>query len=426
MAEPRPHLLLVPAFLGGHGGLENHVLAHARIGAEAGYRVTVVTPRPIPPGGELGPRLAEWADVTDAERAWRARPSTRVVRLVAGARATLVDRRLPDADRRATLALDRARPALERFWREDGAALLASADVVYAYGKPKAFVANLVEAAADAGVPVAYNEIAQVTDAYARRPDLAGFARVVNRCDRVVVMSESQGDDVRRRFGYRGEVTVVEQWADELEADLLAVARPTTAGSDGPVVIGSLCRLSPEKGLDTLLAAFARVAADRPAAVLVVAGTGALDAPLRALAADLGIADRVDFRGFVEDRVDFYRGLDAFAVCSIEEGGPITGVEAMAAGLPVVTTPCGAMPDRVRDGREGLRVDVGDVDGLATALTRLVDDPGTRRSLGDAARARYRDRNTEAANRRCLVALWSALRAERERARPAPAVAASS
>ncbi len=425
MAEARPHLLLVPAFLGGHGGLENHVLAHARIGAEAGYRVTVVTPRPIPPGGELGPRLAEWATVTDAERAWRARPAARLQRALAGARATVADRRLPDTERRATLALDRARPTIERYWRDDGAALLASADLVHAYGKPKAFVANVVTAAADAGVPVLYNEIAQVTAAYARRPDLAGFARVANRCDGVVVMAESQAEDVRRHFGYRGEVTVVEQWADELEDDLLAVARPDPAGDDGPVVIGSLCRLSPEKGLDTLLAAFARVAADRPAAVLAVAGTGALDGPLRARAAELGIADRVDFRGFVEDRVAFYRGLDLFTVCSIEEGGPITGVEAMAAALPVVTTPCGAMPDRVRDGDEGLRVAVGDVDGLATALTRLVDDPALRRSLGAAARERYRERNTEAANRRRLVALWSEVRAAHGRPAPTPAVAAS-
>ena len=67
MAEVRPHLLMVPAFLGGHGGLENHVLATARTAARAGYRVSVVTPRPIPADGELGPRLAQWAEVDDVE-----------------------------------------------------------------------------------------------------------------------------------------------------------------------------------------------------------------------------------------------------------------------------------------------------------------------------------------------------------------------
>lgn len=411
MAEGRPHLLVVPAFLGGHGGFENHVLATARTAAEAGYRVSVITPRPIPPDGDLGPRLAEWAEVDDVERRWRARLGARVTRAAAAVKATLADRRVPGAERRATLALDRARPYVDGFWQHDGRSLVAGADLVHAFGKPKPFVTGAIDAAADAGVPVVYTEIAQVTADYAARPDLRGFARVADRCDAVTVMAEGQGEDVRRHFGYQGPVIVIEQWADGLERELLALDPPSRRAVEGrPVVVGSLCRLSPEKGLDTLLAAFARVAERRPDVVLSVAGTGELAPVLRAQAAALGIADQVEFLGFVEDRVGFYRSVDLFTVCSIEEGGPITGVEAMAAARPVVSTGCGAMPDRIRDGHEGLRFEPGDVTALAAAIGRLVDDAESRVTLGTAARRRYLQRNTEAANRDRLVGLWAELR----------------
>ena len=227
---------------------------------------------------------------------------------------------------------------------------------------------------------------------------------------------------MRARFGYAGPVTIVEQWADGVEEELLAIDRLPAAPEAGVVRIGSLCRLSGEKGLDTLLAAFARIAPDRPDARLIVAGTGACEADLRHLARRSGITERVEFLGFVPDRAAFYRDVDVFAVCSIEEGGPITGAEAMAAALPIVTTPCGAMPDRVRDGVEGLRIAVGDVDATAAALDRLVGDPALRHDLGAAARARYLERNTRAANEQRLLDLWQGLRDDARRA-PARATA---
>ncbi|MBL8778088.1 MAG: glycosyltransferase family 4 protein [Acidimicrobiales bacterium] len=422
MADRPPRLLLVPAFLGGHGGLENHVLSHARVAARAGYEVTVVTPRPIPADGELGPLLREWAEVDDAERHWRATPAGRVARAGAGAKELATRRRPLDARRRATLALDRARPYLDGYWQGDGSTTVHRADLVHTFGKPKPFVTGAIRAAADAGVPVVYTEIAQVTEAYAARPDLVGFRAVADRCDHVAVMAEHQGDDVRARFGYEGPVTIVEQWADGVEEELLAIDRLPAAPQAGVVRIGSLCRLSGEKGLDTLLAAFARIAPDRPGARLIVAGTGACEADLRHLARRSGITERVEFLGFVPDRAAFYRDVDVFAVCSIEEGGPITGAEAMAAALPIVTTPCGAMPDRVRDGVEGLRIAVGNVDATAAALDRLVGDPALRHDLGAAARARYLERNTRAANEQRLLDLWQGLRDDARRA-PARATA---
>ena len=151
MAERAPRLLLVPAFLGGHGGLENHVLSHARTAARAGYEVTVVTPRPIPAEGPLGPLLGEWADVDDAERHWRATPAARAARAGAGAKELVTRRRPIDPGRRATLGLDRARPYLDAYWQGDGAATVRRCDLVHAFGKPKAFVTGAIRAAAHAG-----------------------------------------------------------------------------------------------------------------------------------------------------------------------------------------------------------------------------------------------------------------------------------
>ena len=401
-----PRLLFVPAFLGPHGGLENHVLAHARVAADLGYRVRVVTPRPIPPG-PLGPALRDVAVVEDAESSWRRTASSRVLRTGAFVRVTARTRRLPDASRRATLAGDRARGYIEAFWPGDGRTLLTATDVVHFVGKPKPFVVEGIRAAHGLGLAPVYNEIAQVTPEYAARPDLRGFADVAALCHRVEVISERQGDDLCRWFGYTGTPVVVEQWADELEDALLAVARPTRpAGAD--VIVGSLCRLSPEKDLETVVRGFAKASAARPELRLRVGGTGDGAEALQSLVRRLGISDTVELVGFVEDRVAFYRDLDVFVVASREEGGPITAVEAMAAGVPLVTTPCGGMPDRVREGVEGMFIPVGDPDGLAQGLLRLLDRD--LRELGQHARARYETRHHSRLQRDRLADLWSGAR----------------
>ena len=153
-------------------------------------------------------------------------------------------------------------------------------------------------------------------------------------------------------------------------------------------VVGIVARLNPEKAHHVLLRAIARLAPHDPRLRLVVVGDGELEPRLRALAAELRIGDRVQFTGRRDDVAELLPGFDLACLSSVRECAPLSVIEAMAAGLPVVVTDCGALRDLVADGREGFVVPVGDVGALADRISRLVADPDLRASLGAHSRAR--------------------------------------
>ena len=153
-------------------------------------------------------------------------------------------------------------------------------------------------------------------------------------------------------------------------------------------VLGIVARLSPQKAHDVLLRAVARLAPTRPDLRLVVVGDGAEKAAAQALAAELGIAERVLFTGVRRDVPALLPGFDVACLSSVHEGVPLTVLEAMAAGVPVVATDVGALRDLVTDGEDGYLVPPGDVVALAQRLAELVDDPARRAAFGAAARAR--------------------------------------
>lgn len=172
------------------------------------------------------------------------------------------------------------------------------------------------------------------------------------------------------------------------DAAARAAARATLGLPDTAVVLGIVARLSPQKAHGTLLRAVARLAADRPSLRLVVVGEGDERAAAEALAADLGIADRVLFTGVRRDVPALLPGFDVACLSSLHEGVPLFVLEAMAAGLPVVATEVGALRDLVTEGVDGHLVPPDDPAALADRLAELVDDPARRTAFGAAARAR--------------------------------------
>ncbi len=181
------------------------------------------------------------------------------------------------------------------------------------------------------------------------------------------------------------------------EADRKA-ARSELGLDPDDVVVGIVARLNPEKAHHVLLQAIARLAPHEPRLRLVVVGDGELEPQLRALTAELGIGDRVLFTGRRADVAELLPGFDVACLSSVHECAPLSVIEAMAAGLPVVVTDCGALRDLVTDGGEGFVVPVGDVGALADRIARLAADPGLRASLGAHSRAqaerRYRIEGT--------------------------------
>ena len=150
-------------------------------------------------------------------------------------------------------------------------------------------------------------------------------------------------------------------------------------------VLTHIGRFAPPKNHLLLIEAFARVHASTPLYLLLVGG-GELENAVREQVAGLGLQERVRFLGVRADVADILRASDVFVLSSRVEGNPLSVMEAMAAGLPVVSTAVGGVPELVREGETGLLVPSEDAGALAQALQALVDDAARRRAMGAAAR----------------------------------------
>ena len=167
-----------------------------------------------------------------------------------------------------------------------------------------------------------------------------------------------------------------------------AQARTVLGAAAGDVVVGVVGRLSAQKAHHVLFEAVAKCLPDVPSLRLAVIGDGELRSQLQDTAERLGIGHRTTFLGTRRDIPQLLPGLDVSCLSSVHEGVPIALMEAMAAGVPIVASDCGAISDIVEDGEQGYLIPVGDVDRLADRLRLLASDPGLRARLGQAARAR--------------------------------------
>ena len=147
----------------------------------------------------------------------------------------------------------------------------------------------------------------------------------------------------------------------------------------------------PQKNHALLLEAFARGPACHPRARLVLVGTGELREKLEAQVERLGVKDKVRFLGSRADIPNLLGAMDAFVLASDWEGNPLAVLEAMAAGLPVISTAVGGVPELVESAREGLIVPCGNAQALADAMLHLLEDAPARRAMGQAAAKRAKE-----------------------------------
>jgi len=164
--------------------------------------------------------------------------------------------------------------------------------------------------------------------------------------------------------------------------------RPPAAPAPGPPRVLCLARMVPEKDHDTLLAAFHHTAQAHPEAQLWLVGDGPRLAAVRDLARRLLPGDRVKFLPPREDLRPLLHQVGFLVLSSRTEALPNVVLEAMAAGLPVVATRVGGMPELVEPGRTGWLVNPGDAPGLAAALNQALADPGARQVMGRTGRER--------------------------------------
>lgn len=178
----------------------------------------------------------------------------------------------------------------------------------------------------------------------------------------------------------------------------ITLEAPGEIPAHGPIVC--VARLVAKKGVDTLLHAVADLAPGEPDLRLEIAGGGELSDELEALAADLGIADRVSFLGSLSStEIDAaYRRASMFVLpCRIDadgdrDGMPTVILEAMSRALPVISTDVIGIPEVVEDGRTGLLVPPDDAGALAAAIGKLWGDPDAARDLGTEGRRLVADK----------------------------------
>ena len=151
-------------------------------------------------------------------------------------------------------------------------------------------------------------------------------------------------------------------------------------------------RLVEKKGLQHLLPAFRRVREQVPKALMVIVGDGPYRTVLEPHIRELGDAVRMEGFRQVEDLPKYYAAADLFACPSLDEPWGVVINEAMASGLPVVaSTACGATPDLIRAGVNGIAVEPGDTEGIAAAVTKILSLGDRGREMGLASREIIRD-----------------------------------
>jgi glycosyltransferase involved in cell wall biosynthesis len=211
--------------------------------------------------------------------------------------------------------------------------------------------------------------------------------------DGIVAVSERAADDLARVIRIpRDRIRVI--YNPVVTLDLLRQARAPVDhpwfGPGEPPVILAVGRLTPAKDYPTLLRAFVLVRQAR-AARLVILGEGELRGTLEALVRDLGLEDSVSLPGFVQNPYAFMARAKVFILSSAWEGFGSALVEALACGLPVVSTDCGGPAEILEGGKFGRLVPVGDPQVMAEAILSTMAEP----TAAGLLRARARDFSVE-------------------------------
>lgn len=198
------------------------------------------------------------------------------------------------------------------------------------------------------------------------------------RAAKIIAVSGGVADDLTRFAGLdRARIDVAHNpvvTPDLLTRAAQPVNHPWFAEGEPQVILG-VGRLSPQKDFATLLRAFARVRAERPARLLIL-GEGALRPELERLADELGISSDVQLPGFVDNPMAFMAKASLFVLSSRFEGLPTVLIEAIACGTSTVSTDCPSGPREIlEDGRLGGLVPVGDPGALAHFIEQGLDNP---------------------------------------------------
>jgi glycosyltransferase involved in cell wall biosynthesis len=242
-------------------------------------------------------------------------------------------------------------------------------------------------------VPVLFTEHGRHFPDFPRPKRILANRLLLGRRDRVVGVGRAVCDALVRNEGIPpGRVGLVYNGIDlgrfANGSSLRATVRRELGLGAEDLVILQVARLDYLKDHATAVRAVRRVARRRPDTRLVLVGEGPEGPKIRDLVGREGLTDHVRFLGLRHDVPRLLAAADLFLLTSISEGIPLTLIEAMAGGVPVVATRVGGVGEVVEDGQTGLLAPAGDDAGLARHLLRLAGAPGEAHEMGRRGRAR--------------------------------------
>jgi len=203
---------------------------------------------------------------------------------------------------------------------------------------------------------------------------------ILKRATRIIVVSDKLKEEIMSVGIDDKLVTVIYNGVDRN----IFRRTPNTQHAKRILWVG---RMSIEKNLPTLIEAFASVVKQMPDAILTLVGDGDRRKEVEKLIRDLGITAKVRLVGMRSQTevAEYMRQCDVFTLPSLSEGFPLTVIEAMSIGRPVVVAAVGALPDLIQQAHNGYLVDPRDAGQLTATLVNLLADPNKRQEVGEAA-----------------------------------------
>jgi glycosyltransferase involved in cell wall biosynthesis len=247
----------------------------------------------------------------------------------------------------------------------------------------------MIRAGKEAGVPVLYHEMGTPEYLPALGPYYRRLEKVLPLCSEVAALSPTLAKQWSERFPFLSSVSVLPLITEDSE--MLNVSAKLSANGNHETIFGYAARIEVGKGPFVLADALAQLRQNRSDVHVRLAGTGPAVPEVKARVRQLQLNGSWEFVGSYEGtlgRSAFMRTLDVFVLPSFAEGTSKSVIEAMAHGLPIITTNVGGLADFLMPGA-GILIAPGDSSALADAMHCLASDPALRKRMGQVARDRY-------------------------------------
>jgi N-acetyl-alpha-D-glucosaminyl L-malate synthase BshA len=210
-------------------------------------------------------------------------------------------------------------------------------------------------------------------------------SHTIDEANAITTVSRFMVDEAYSRLGINKEIRVIPNFVD---TDIFAPnsCKENYLGNGEDVVISHISNFRPVKRVHDLVYAMKMVSRKDPGTKLMLIGDGPERISVERLVKRLDLEEYVTLTGFRSDVANLLKCSDVVVLCSETESAPLTLLEGMSSGLPVVATRVGGIPEIIKDGVNGLLVQSKNPEAIAEKILELNSDPEMRRSLGEAAR----------------------------------------